>query len=340
MSEEIPLGAPEGGGRRVLFLALGIAIGLAAGVGLGYWAKYQTLQYAYSLLSQSQPPPMDIYLVAYSPGQMAILTAAGTPILQQRLGLTGHFSYAGSYGPYSIFLSNGTIYVFNGTEEYTELYLKGVEKGVVVGNSLYVVAAGGVYKLSLPDLSNEGFLAVKDADDIYAIPGEGVLYVLTPNSLVELDGALRPLAIYDVGGDRVFVGAYYLFIANGASVTSYSRTTLDRLASTSLAGTVRDMRACRGVLLVATSRGLYALSVPGLSELKFLNVTGNELEADPSCTVVYLAGDHRLYAITVPSLSISSADLPAPLDGLEIRAGALTAQPASAPRQIALACGG
>jgi len=43
-----------------------------------------TLKYAYSILSETQPSPPDLHLVAYSPRKMLLMTGIGTPVLSSR----------------------------------------------------------------------------------------------------------------------------------------------------------------------------------------------------------------------------------------------------------------
>jgi outer membrane protein assembly factor BamB len=135
------------------------------------------------------------------------------------------------------------------------------------------------------------------------------------------------------------VGAYYFFVAKGGAVSSYDRTTGRPVATATVEGEVYDLRACRGILLVATSAKLYAFRVPDLSLIKTFDAAGIQLINDASCSLVYLVGDKTLYVVLVPSLNLHKAELPASLDGLEVRTGALGVAATGVKRQIALACG-
>jgi hypothetical protein len=62
---------------------------------VGYYVNVGTLQYTYKLLSETQSPPPDLYLTAYSPGKVMLLTGMGTPIMEQDLPVNEKFRYIG-----------------------------------------------------------------------------------------------------------------------------------------------------------------------------------------------------------------------------------------------------
>jgi hypothetical protein len=342
MAEEIPLEEVSTSKKKGTkgYVALGVAIGLAIGVAVGYYAHNATLQYAYKLLSEAQPPPPDLYLTAYSPGKVVLLTSMGTPILEQDFPVNESFKYIGQVKDYIILMTKDYIYVLKNNEAYSKLLVGNLTDGLVVNDSVYVASSGGVMKLSVPDLVEDAVWKTEGVTGLYAIPEEGLLFALTDKALYVLDENLNIVKKYDTGGQRLFVGAYYFFVAKGDAVTSYDRSSGRPIAAATVEGQVHDLRACKGILLVATSAKLYALSVPDLSVIKIINATGSQLISDASCSLVYLVGDKTLYVVLVPSLNIHKAELPVSLDGLEVRAGALGAVATGTKRQIALACGG
>ena len=342
MAEEIPLGevSPSKDKSARGYVVLGIAIGLVIGVVVGYYVHVGTLQYAYKLLSETQSPPPDLYLVAYSPGKIVLMTAMGTPILEQTLPINDKFKYIGQVGDYKIYIVNNYIYVLKDNEIYGKLLVEGLIHGVTMGGNVYVVTRGGVVKLTIPDLVEEAARDVEGATWLYAIPEEKMLFVLTERELYVLNDNLEIEKKYNAGGQRLFVGAYYFFVVRGNTLTSYDRSSGKPIASVVLDGEVYDLRACRGILFVATSNKLYALKVPDLATIKTIDAVGNQLINDVSCSLMYLTEDKTLYTILVPSLNMHKVELTTPLDSLEIRSGALgIAATTGARRQIALACG-
>jgi hypothetical protein len=343
MAEEIPLGeigTSKGKGAKG-YIALGIAIGLVIGTAVGYYVNVGTLQYAYKLLSEAQSPPPDLYLTAYSPGKVMLLTGMGTPIMVQDFAVNEKFRYIGQIKEYKILVTNNDyIYVLKNNEIYSRLLVEGLITGVVMKESIYVAFNGGVVKLSVPDLVEEAVWKMEGVSWLYAIPEEGLLFALTDKALYVLDENLRVVKKYDAGGQRLFVGAYYFFVAKGGAVSSYDRTTGRLIATATVEGEVYDLRACRGILLAATSAKLYAFRVPDLSLIKTFDAAGIQLINDASCSLVYLVGDKTLYVVLVPSLNLHKAELTVSLDGLEVRTGALGVAATGAKRQVALACGG
>jgi hypothetical protein len=87
--------------------------------------------------------------------------------------------------------------------------------GVVVKESVYVALNGGVVKLSVPDLVEEAVWKMEGVSWLHAIPEEGLLFALTDKALYVLDENLKVVKKYDAGGQRLFVGAYYLLRGQG-----------------------------------------------------------------------------------------------------------------------------
>ncbi|MFZ8837664.1 MAG: hypothetical protein ACO2PM_01755 [Pyrobaculum sp.] len=158
MTEEIPLGeigTSKGKGSKG-YIALGIGIGLAIGIAVGYYVNVGTLQYAYKLLSEAQSPPPDLYLTAYSPGKVMLLTGMGTPIMEQDFPVNEKFRYVGQIKEYKILVTNNDyIYVLKNNGIYSKLFVEGLITGTVMKESIYVAFNGGVVKLSVPNLVEE-----------------------------------------------------------------------------------------------------------------------------------------------------------------------------------------
>lgn len=337
---EIPLEEPVRREKRSGYILLGIAIGLAIGIAVGYYVNTGTLQYAYKLLSEAQAPPPDIYLVAYTAGKSLILTPMGTQLLTQPLNLN-NIIYIDDLNEYTIFISSLYVYVVKNQDIYTRLYIEGIKAASLMGNDIYVGAKEGVYKLGVPDLNEKGSIKINDVRDLVAMPDEKEVYVLTGEKLYIFSEDLKPLREFGVGGDKLFVGAYYFFVAKGNEVISFERSSGKKISSAMVSGRVQDLRACRGILLVVTSDKTYALRVPDLSLIKTLDVGGIRARADLSCSIVYVVGDRALHMILVPSLNVHTTQLGVGLDDLAVKSGASgAAVQLGGRRQIALACGG
>lgn len=338
---EIPLEEPVKKEKRSSYILLGIAIGLAIGIAVGYYVHTGTLQYAYKLLSEAQAPPPDIYLVAYTAGKSLMLTPMGTQLLVQPLNLNEKIIYVGDVAEYTIFISSEYVYVIKGQDIYTRLYIKGIKAASLMGNDIYVGAEEGVYRLGVPELEEKGSEKISDVRDLVAMPDENEVYVLTGEKLYVLSEDLEQLREFGVGGDKLFVGAYYFFVAKGNDVISFERFSGKQISRATVGGEVQYLRACRGIMLVVTADKTYALRVPDLSLIKTLDVGGLRVRADPTCSLVYIVGDSALHMILVPSLNVHTVQLDVMLYDVAVKSGASgVAVQLGGKRQIALACGG
>ncbi len=339
--EEITLEEPVKKERRGGYILLGVVVGLVIGIAVGYYVNVGTLQYAYKLLLEAQATPPDIYLVAYATGKSLTLTPMGTLLLAQPLGLNDKVNYIGDAGGYSVFISSNYVYVVKGAELYSRMYFEEIRAASVLDSEVYVGAKDGVYKLGIPELDERASVKINDVRDLVVMLDTREVYLLTGDKLYILTEDLKPVRELAEGGDRLFVGAYYFFIARGNRITSYDRSTGRQISSTTVGGEVNQLRACRGILLAVTSDKTYALRVPDLALIKIIDAGGLKVRADPSCGLAYIIKDHELYMVLIPSLNIHTIKLDTALDDVVIRSGAAgAAVQLGGKRQIALACGG
>jgi len=338
---EIELEGTKRGGKSWLYL--GIAIGLVVGMAIGYYVNVGTLQYAYKLLESAQPPPPDMYLVAFKPGQISLLTPMGSPIFSQPIvGVNGEVKCVGENGEYTVLVVNDKmIYVLKSGNIYSALTIDGLVKALAHKDNIYAITNDRVILLKIPDLTRVKEIPLEGRpNDAYLLPEEPPkLYVLLPNKLVVYDALLNKIEEFDVGGSKIFVGAYYFFVVKDGVLSSFKRSG-EHIADANLrVGEVLQLRACRGILLVLTKEGTYAYRVPTLDFVKKLDVTGRRMRADPLCTIVYVLSNSKGWAILMPSLSVKELNLPAPFDDIVVRFGGAGGFAVSGGRQIALSCG-
>lgn len=319
---------------------LGLAVGLAAGAAVGYYAQVGTLLHAYQLLRSAQPPPQDLYLVAYGPGRAAVLTAMGTQLASRGLPLSGRLEYVGEWGDHVVLRSGDVLAVVRGDRVYSSLTVEGLVAAFVHGDRVYLAAGRRAAMLSLPDLREvRSWDLGEEATDAYLVPEDPpTFYVLTRQRLESFDGDLLKSGELPVGGDRVFAGALYLFVAAGRRIEALERATGRPVASAEAPGPVLGLRACRGLLFASTGSAVYVYTVPDLRPRGVLEVRGSRARADPTCTLVYFLANGTAWVVSVPSLHVEAVAMP--FDDVAVKAGAAAAAAApSGARQVALACG-
>lgn len=367
MGEEIPLTLEEPGkkgGVGKSWVVVAFVVGAVIGVVIGYYVNIGTINYVYNLLQSAQAPPPDYAVIFFSPKQMVVATALGTPVRGSEIFLPG--------GGYDVF------HISTSTCE-----LDGIMHVYAVDRARNAIVAMDpslkVYSVAFPEGEIVGAAAV-DAHTVAVAtkdPNALVVYAFDPESKdfmevgrVDLDGAPTAMAFIDepypeimvalsggrivsinpttlsvtrsinVGGDvsAMFLGVKYFFTGIGTTVTSYHRDSASVIASVDVGGAVKQILACRGMLFVLRDNGLTVLRIPTLEKIKEFDYEALKMRAGPLCSAVYLLRDSEVVYIAVPSLRTVEKTLPGPADDLVYVSGGTVI--VAETRKVTLACGG
>ena len=366
--EEIPLTLEEpgkGGGTRRSWLVVAFVIGAVIGVAIGYYVNVATLNYAFNMLQAAQTPPPDYALIFFSPKQMFVATALGTPVRGSEIFLPG--------GGYDVFLvldsaceADGITHVYavdrvrnaivamdTALKIYSVVFPRGEVVGAVALDAHTIaVATRNPNKVIIYAFNSETKELVETMSaDLDGEPA-AIAYIDEPypEIMVALKGGtvmfLDPVTLsvtrsISVQGEptAAFLGVKYFFIGTAdGKVMAFNRDDASQISMVAVGAPVKQLLACRGILFALHENGVHMLRIPTLDIVKTLETKALKMRAAPLCTAVYLLHDSSVTYIAVPSLRTVEKTLPGPVDDVVYVMGGTVV--VAETRKVTLACGG